>query len=125
MNTISNIGQTMATDGLKYSNSIVKDGGKTAKPEPNINIVDGKRVIDNIEQNMAETKASVQQLQQLSDQVMGRKVQFNVNKELGSVVVKIVDPSTNQVLKEIPSADIQKLKVNLRRTIGLLFDEMV
>ena len=90
-----------------------------------LNVADGKRVVENIEQNLAQTKADAQQLQMLSDQVMGRKVQFNVNKELNTVVVKIVDPNTNQVLKEIPSADIQKLKINIRKTIGLLFDEMV
>ena len=55
---------------------------------------------------------------------MGRKVQFNVNNELDSVVVKIVDANTNQVVKEIPSEDIQKLKINIRRAIGLLFDDL-
>ena len=60
----------------------------------------------------------------MTEMVTGRKLQFNVNKELGSVVVKIVDSSTNQVLKEIPSKDIQELKVRLREAIGSLFDEM-
>ena len=57
--------------------------------------------------------------------VMGRKLRFNVNEELGSIVVKIVDPNTEQVIKEIPSADIQKLKINVRRAIGVIFDDMV
>ena len=56
---------------------------------------------------------------------MGRKRQFNVNEELGSRVVKVVDPSTNQVIKEIPSADIQRLKISIRKAIGILFDEMI
>ncbi len=123
MNTISNIG-TMAMDGRQYYNS-VSNGGGAVNVQPQLNVADGKRVVENIEQNLAQTKADAQQLQMLSDQVMGRKVQFNVNKELNTVVVKIVDPNTNQVLKEIPSADIQKLKINIRKTIGLLFDEMV
>jgi uncharacterized FlaG/YvyC family protein len=29
------------------------------------------------------------------------------------------------VLKEIPSVDIQKLKIQIRKAIGLLFDELV
>ena len=57
--------------------------------------------------------------------VMGRKLQFNVNEELGAVVVKVVDPSTNQVIKEIPSADVQRIKANIRKAIGVLFDEMI
>ena len=55
----------------------------------------------------------------------GRKLQFNVNKELGSVVVKIVDTTTNQVLKEIPSEDMQKLKLRLRKAIGNIIDDLV
>ena len=57
--------------------------------------------------------------------VMGRKLRFNVNEELGSIVVKIVDPNTEQVIKEIPSADIQKLKINIRKAIGVIFDDMI
>ena len=48
---------------------------------------------------------------------------FNVNEEIDKVVVKIVDPSTNKVIKEIPSEDIQKLQARIRETIGLLVDE--
>lgn len=87
-------------------------------------VPDGAQVAKNIEQNLAEIKADTQQLQMMTEMVTGRKLQFNVNKELGSVVVKIVDSSTNQVLKEIPSKDIQELKVRLREAIGSLFDEM-
>ncbi len=74
---------------------------------------------------MAETKADSQQLQKMSDMIDGRKVQFNVNKELNTVVVKIVDSNTNQVLKEIPSEDMQKLKLRIRKAIGNLYDELV
>ena len=74
---------------------------------------------------MAEIKADAQQLQSMSDRVMGRELQFNVNKELGSIVVKVVDPSTNQVVKEIPSEEIQNLKIRIRKAIGIIFDEIV
>ena len=84
----------------------------------------GSEVAQDFQKNAAELKADAQQLQKMSDMVMGRKVQFNVNNELDSVVVKIVDANTNQVVKEIPSEDIQKLKINIRRAIGLLFDDL-
>ena len=85
----------------------------------------GSEVAENIVQNAADVKADAQQLQKLSDMVMGRKLRFNVNEELGSIVVKIVDPNTEQVIKEIPSADIQKLKINIRKAIGVIFDDMI
>ncbi len=125
MNTISNIGQSMAMDGHQYYNSVAANGDSTKKVESQLKVADSARVVDNIVQDMAELKASAQQLQRLSDQVMGHKIQFNVNNELGTVVVKIVDPNTNQVLKEIPSVEMQKIKLNIRRTLGAIFDELV
>ncbi|MCI6797916.1 MAG: flagellar protein FlaG [Spirochaetia bacterium] len=125
MNTISNIGLNTAMEGLYNNSSSVKNVQASKPVFKQLNIADGARVVDNLVENNAQVKADAQQLQRLSDIVMGRKLQFNVNEELGSVVVKVVDPSTNQVIKEIPSADIQKLKINIRKAIGVLFDEMI
>ena len=125
MNTISNIGLNTAMEGLYNNSSSVKNVQASKPVFKQLNIADGARVVDNLVENNAQVKADTQQLQRLSDIVMGRKLQFNVNEELGSVVVKVVDPSTNQVIKEIPSADIQKLKINIRKAIGVLFDEMI
>ena len=128
MNTISNIGSSLAMEGLYYNSPAVKTINsdlKAAVDVQQLNIADGARVVDKIVQNNAQIKADAQQLQKLSDMVMGRKLQFNVNEELGSIVVKVVDPSTNQVIKEIPSADIQRLKISIRKAIGILFDEMI
>lgn len=127
MNTIGSFGQTLAMDGLNHSTAVTPSKTSTVK---NSNVVTsvtptGSEVADNLVQNIAEIKADAQQLQKMSDSVMGRKLQFNVNDELGSVVVKIVDPSTDQVVKEIPSEEIQNLKLRIRKAIGIIFDEMV
>lgn len=124
MNTINiNSSVTMAMDG--HYTSGIKTGSSLAASQIASNIApNGAQVAQNIVQNLAEIKADSQQLEKLSEIVDGRKLQFNVNKDLGSIVIKVVDISTNQVLKEIPSEDIQKLKLRLRQTIGNLFDEM-
>ena len=85
----------------------------------------GAQVAQNIEQNMAEIKADSQALQKMTEMVGGNKLQFSVNKELGSVVVSIVDSATNQVIKQIPSEDMQKLKLRIRKAIGSMFDEVI
>ena len=85
----------------------------------------GAQVAQNIEQNMAEIKADTQALQKMTEMVGGNKLQFSVNKELGSVVVSIVDSATNQVIKQIPSEDMQKLKLRIRKAIGSMFDEVI
>lgn len=85
----------------------------------------GAQVAQNIEQTIAQTKADTQELQKMSEMVAGNKLQFSVNKELGSVVVSIVDTTTNQVVKQIPSEDMQKLKLRIRQAIGNVFDEVI
>lgn len=129
MNTISSLGQTLAMDGLNLNSSAVTPAKNISTQKSSaVNTLKnptGSEVVDNLVQSMAEIKADAQQLQSMSDRVMGRELQFNVNKELGSIVVKVVDPSTNQVVKEIPSEEIQNLKIRIRKAIGIIFDEIV
>ena len=82
-------------------------------------------VLKNFEANKAETEASARELQRLSDLVTGHKLQFNVNQELDKVVVRVVDTSTNEVIREIPSEDLQRIQARMKHAIGVLFDEMI
>ncbi|MBQ7537768.1 flagellar protein FlaG [uncultured Treponema sp.] len=128
MNTINSIGQNLAMDGhFAYNSGAATAVKQTAAPikPAEVPMADAAQVVQNITNNLAQVKEDAKQLQRLSDVVMGRKVLFSVNQELNQVVVSIVDPSTDKVIKEIPSADLQKLKVRIRKTIGLLFDEMI
>ena len=123
--TISSLGQP-AMDGRFNINSAPTAAVKNSAPvEMNVPMADAAKVVQNLTDNNAQLQEDVKQLQKLSDVVSGRKVQFSINQELNQVVVSVVDPETNQVLKEIPSADIQKLKIRIRKAIGVLFDEMI
>lgn len=129
MNTISSFGQTLAMEGLNLNSSAVTPAKSMSTQKTSavntLKTPTGSEVVDNLVQSLAEIKADAQQMQTMSDRVMGRELQFNVNKELGSVVVKVVDPSTEQVVKEIPSEEIQNLKIRIRKAIGVLFDQVV
>lgn len=129
MNTINSFVQAVAMDGRNIQNTVSSSAHPQEKITQNVqNILitpTGSEVAENIVQTAADVKADAQQLQKMSDMVMGRKLRFNVNEELGSIIVKIVDPNTDQVIKEIPSEDIQKLKINLRKAIGVIFDDMI
>lgn len=128
MNTIDQSSMVrVAMDGQSlYSSSNVRNTGSEAIKVASKSITpNGAQVVKDIEQNIAELKADSQQLEKMSEMVTGRKLHFSVNKELNSVVVTIVDSKTNQVLKEIPSEDMQKLKLRIRKAIGNLFDEVV
>ncbi|MBQ7159143.1 MAG: flagellar protein FlaG [Treponema sp.] len=122
---VSSIGQNVAMDGrISAANNAYKVQSAPIQPAQ-VPMADAAQVVQSITNNIAQVQEDVRQLQKLSDVVMGRKVQFNVNQELNQVIVRIVDPSTDQVIKEIPSTDIQKLKARIRKTIGVLFDEMI
>ena len=115
-----------AMDGQSlYSSAVAMSKSNVVKQTVEPITPTGAQVAQNIEQNLAEIKEDSQQLQKMYEMVDGRKLQFNVNKELGSVVVRVVDSNTNQVLKEIPSEDMQKLKLRLRKAIGNLFDAKI
>ena len=124
MNTITNsVVQAMDGQSLYSRANAVEKKNANATVKTPITPT-GAQVAQNIEQNLAETKADSQQLQKMSEIVNGRKLQFTVNKELKTVVVTVLDSSTNQVVKEIPSEDIQKLKLRIRKAIGNLYDNL-
>jgi len=120
--SLNTVGQAMATDGRNVSSTRPENTKPVEKPllittEPGI-------VAEKLAENSNDLEESIRVLQRLSDK-MDRKVQFNVNSELGRVVVKIVDPATDKVIKEIPSADIQKMQIRIKETLGLLFDKKI
>lgn len=128
MNTINSVVH-VAMDGQSLYNKINgSNAGASASASKQITAKSitptGAQVAQNIEQNIAEIKADTQALQKMSEIVPGSKLQFSINKELGSVIVSIIDTSTNQVIRQIPSEDMQKLKLRIRKAIGNLFDEL-
>ena len=127
MNTINTNSMVhVAMDGQSLYNTNRNTVSNTAQQVAALSITPtGAQVAQNIEQNMAEIKADTQALQKMTEMVGGNKLQFTVNKELGSVVVSIVDSTTNQVIKQIPSEDMQKLKLRIRKAIGSMFDEVI
>jgi len=54
-----------------------------------------------------------------------RKLQFVVDHRSNEVIVKVIDKETDKVIKELPPEELQRLHRNLKKAIGLLFDEMV
>ena len=127
MNTINTNSMVhVAMDGQSLYNTNRNTVSNTVKQDAALSITPtGAQVAQNIEQNIAEVKADSQALQKMTEMVGGNKLQFSVNKELGSVVVSIVDSATNQVIKQIPSEDMQKLKLRIRKAIGSMFDEVI
>jgi len=129
MNTISNTGQKLAMDGPSYyksvSNQVKSD--EEVKVATNRSISNtAAEVSENISNEIAEAKSRVEELKKISDLVMkSNKVAFDVNKELNEVIVKVIDPTTREVVREIPSEDLQRIQARMKQAVGLIFDEMI
>jgi flagellar protein FlaG len=54
-----------------------------------------------------------------------KKLRFVVDRELDQVIVKVIDPATDKVIKELPPEELQRLHLKIKEMIGLLFDERV
>ena len=129
MNTIQNSMVQMTTDGQTlYRQNISRTASSNNSTSQTVSqplTPTGAQVAQSLAQSIAEVKADTQELQKMSELVSGNKLQFNVNKDLNTVVVSVIDASTNQVIKQIPSEDMIKLKLRIRNAIGSVFNEVI
>lgn len=52
-----------------------------------------------------------------------QNVSFDYHKPTNRIIMKITDPSTNEVVKQIPSKDMVELLEDINQMVGLLVDE--
>jgi len=69
-----------------------------------------------------EIKVAVERLKE-HVQNLDREFHFNVDKETGEIVVKVVNPENNQVIRQIPSEELLKLVQRLEQNKGALLKE--
>ncbi len=50
---------------------------------------------------------------------------FNVDEETKEIVVKVVDPKTNEVIRQIPPEELLEIRKKLDEIVGILFDVRV
>jgi flagellar protein FlaG len=57
--------------------------------------------------------------------LFNRGLKYSISRETNEVIVKVVDKSTNKVIKEIPPEALQRLQKSLKEQLGLLIDEKI
>jgi len=72
-------------------------------------------------QNIADLVGELQTV----TQILNRRLKFTINRQLDQVVVKVIDTSTDKVIKELPPEEVQQMHVRIREAIGLLIDETI
>jgi flagellar protein FlaG len=56
---------------------------------------------------------------------MNMSIQFSVDKGSKDVVIKIVDKNSGEVIRQIPSAEMLRLRENMTEMVGLIVKETV
>lgn len=66
----------------------------------------------------------VEAVQKMRDhmQVIDRDLHFSVDEDSGLTIVKVIDPETKEVVRQIPSEDIMRVVRSLESGGGLLSD---
>lgn len=119
---VANIGQHVAAMDRRLESSVnttlrtTSAALQTVQAETHSN--------ETAEQSRERAVQFVEQMQSITN-MFDRKLQFRVNKELDQVVVKVIDSTTDKIIREIPSAEIQKLQMRIKEALGLLFDESI
>jgi hypothetical protein len=48
---------------------------------------------------------------------------YEVNQDTGKVIIKVVNKATNEIIREIPSEEIQRMSRALEEVLGRLYDQ--
>lgn len=90
------------------------------------NALDEKRLRQEQEKaqrlSRSELQAAVEEVQVRMDQ-MGTNLQFAMDKVAEDIVVKVTDKKSGDLIRQIPSEDVIKLRKQLEELSGILFDE--
>jgi flagellar protein FlaG len=73
-----------------------------------------KQEIHNVARNLEQISLS-----------FNRRLQFVVDHKSNEVTVKVIDKTTDKVIKVLPPEELQRLHSRIEETIGFLFDETV
>lgn len=64
----------------------------------------------------------VQQLNQLVRE-LHRELHFSVDEASGDTVIKVVDRETDEVVRQIPSEEVMRLRKRLQEAAGMIFHD--
>ncbi len=97
----------------------------------NVNRVENPNLKRTTEAEDKPRSVTQQELQKAVDRLknhvqnLDREFQFNEDKETGDIVVKVVNPENNQVVRQIPSEELLGLVKRLEENKGSLLRETV
>ncbi|MDR3341844.1 MAG: flagellar protein FlaG [Treponema sp.] len=74
--------------------------------------------------NTMDIKAVASELEHIS-LAFNKKLKFEVDHWSHEIVVKVLDPETDKVIKVLPPEELRRLRDKIKEVIGSLFDERI
>lgn len=78
--------------------------------------------VKQVVQEQANIQQVIQELASMSA-AFDKRLSFSYNDKIEQTVVKVIDASTDKVIREIPPAELQRVHERIREVLGVLFDE--
>ena len=87
----------------------------------------GQEPTDETQEQSAELqKAALQSVVEHMNRTLEAKsvsVRFSVDEQAGEIVVKVLDDTTGDVIRQLPSEESLRLSARLRDPLGVVFDQ--
>ena len=83
--------------------------------------------LKDVQDAIAEFHESLKSKQQTNTNTepFTRELDFSVNKEINRVIVRVIDKQTSEIIKEIPSREMQNIQLRIHELLGQVFDKQV
>lgn len=83
--------------------------------------------LKDVQDAIAEFNESLKSKQQTNTNTepFTRELDFSVNKEINRVIVRVIDKQTSEIIKEIPSREMQNIQLRIQELLGQVFDKQV
>lgn len=90
---------------------------KTAEPAPGLSSKPAESKTEMPLKKIEEAASDVQiQLKRLNTEL-----RFEVDKDSKDVIIRIIDPETKQVIRQIPSEELLAIRARMQELIGVLY----
>lgn len=96
--------------------------GSNVQSIPQVNPVQLTEQSKQVVQEQANIQQVIQELATMSAS-FNKRLSFSYNDKIEQTVVKVIDTSTDKVIREIPPAELQRVHERIREVLGILFDE--
>ena len=107
--------------GQLYTKPTASDVMRQQKQERAVTLGLGTDYLETDPQLIQESRKDLEHL----TPTLNQRFEFAYNRELGQVIVKIIDRDTDILIRELPAAESQRMHLAIREAIGHLIDKKV